>query len=72
MKKTDVITISISVPTDNGVIHSHTADLPYDGDKHDVKAQDALREFIILMESVFGEMATESAQQELKNDSLFT
>lgn len=46
------------------MIHSHSATLPYDGDKYDVKAQDALREFIILMESVFGEMATESAQQE--------
>lgn len=72
MKKTDVIAISISISMDNGVIHSHTATLPYDGDKYDVRSQDALREFLLLMENVFGEMATEVALQELKDNSLLT
>lgn len=71
MKPIDVIKICISIPMDNRSIHSHTATLPYDGEKYDVKAQDALREFLLLMESVFGEIATEDAIQKLRDNSLF-
>lgn len=71
MKPIDVIQISISIPSDYGGIHSHSASLPYDGDKYDVRAQDALREFLLLMENVFGEISTEEAMQELRDNSLF-
>ena len=56
----DVLTITISIPMENGIKHHHSITFPYNGDTYDVLAEDALREFIVLMENVWGELAVEN------------
>lgn len=45
MKTENVITVSISIPHDNNVVHTYSAELPYDGVEYDVMASDVLREY---------------------------
>lgn len=61
MKSKNVITVSISVPHDNNVVHTYSAELPCDGVKYDVMASDLLREVLHLMQGVFGEIDTSNA-----------
>ena len=61
MKSKNVITVSISIPHDNNVVHTYSAELPYDGVEYDVMASDVLREVLQLMRSVFGEIDTDNA-----------
>ena len=60
MKNQNEITVTITVPMENGVFHTHSAHLPSD-DEHEVMAKDCLNEFIALLYNVFGEMDTENA-----------
>lgn len=60
MTPDEVLTITISIPMENGIKHTHSVTFPYDGDTYDVLAEDALREFLVLMENVWGELAVEN------------
>ena len=71
MRTKNVITVSISIPSDNGVEHTYSAKLPYDGVEHDVMASDLLREVLHLMQGVFGEIDTSNAVKNNPNISLF-
>lgn len=64
MKNQNEITVTITVPMENGVFHTHSAHLPSD-DEHEVMAKDCLNEFIALLYNVFGEMDTENAIEEV-------
>jgi len=64
MKNLNEITVSMTIPTENGIVHTHSAHLPYD-DEHDVMAADCLNEFISLLINVFGETDTDNAIQEI-------
>lgn len=66
MKTENVITVSILIPSDNGVEHTYSAKLPYDGVEHDVMASDLLREVLHLMMSIYGEIDTDNAIAKLK------
>ena len=64
MKNQNEITITITIPQENGVFHTHSAYLPLD-DEHEVMAEDCLNEYIALLYNVFEEMDTENAIQEV-------
>lgn len=64
MKNQNEITVTITVPMENGVIHTHSAHLPSD-DEHEVMAKDCLNEFITLLYNIFGEIDTENAIQKV-------
>ena len=64
MKNPNEITITITIPQENGVFHTHSAHLPLD-DEHEVMANDCLNEFIELLYNIFGEIDTENAIQEV-------
>lgn len=70
MKTENVITVSISIPSDNGVEHTYSAKLPYDGVEHDVMASDLLREVLHLMQGVFGEIDTDNAIEYIKKQGV--
>ena len=53
----DTITISITIPVENGIVHTHSVILPDDGLEHSAGAEDALKEFLELMKCVWGESA---------------
>lgn len=70
MKNLDEITVTITIPIENGIVHTHSAQMPYD-DEQDVMAADFLCEVIELMKCVFGETDTENAIQYLcKNNKI--
>lgn len=64
MKNQNEITVTITVPIENGIVHTHSAHLPYD-DEHDVMATDFLCEVIDLMKCVFGETDTENSIKQI-------
>lgn len=55
MKNENTITISITIPFEKGIVYTHSVSLPDDGLENNVSAEDALREFLELMKSVWGE-----------------
>ncbi len=59
----NTLQISIRLPYED-CIHIHTAEIPFNGDDKPM-AEDALRQFIILLESVYGETATRDAINKL-------
>ena len=54
MKANNEIVVSIKIPNGDGIIHNHSAHIPYD-EEHDVMATDFLCEVIELMKCVFGD-----------------
>ena len=60
MKMENTITITITVPLENGRIQQHSVILPDDGVENGVSVEDGLREFLELMKSVWGGDAVES------------
>lgn len=55
--------ISIRLPYED-CIHTHTAEIPFKDDDEPT-AEDVLKQFILLMESVYGETATRDAIEKL-------
>lgn len=59
----DRIQISIRIPYED-CIHTHSAEIPFKGDDEPL-AENVLRQFILLMENVYGETATRDAIEKL-------
>ena len=55
----NTLQISIRLPYED-CIHTHTAEIPFNGEDEPL-AEDVLKQFIILMEKVYGETATRDA-----------
>ena len=60
MKPENTITISITIPNENGSIYTHSVVIPDDGVDYNVSVEDGLREFLELARSVWGGIAVES------------
>ena len=63
----DAIKIIISVPVD-GAVHEHAAYIQYNGVDADVMAYDAISQFLLLSQSVFGELDTQDAIEQIKKE----
>lgn len=59
----NTLQISIRLPYED-CIHIHMAEIPFNGDDKPM-AEDVLRQFILLMENVYGEIATRDAIEKL-------
>ena len=59
----DRIQISIRLPYEDS-IHTHSAEIPFK-DNEEPSAEDVLRQFVFLMENVYGETATRDAIEKL-------
>lgn len=60
----NTIQISIRIPYED-CIHNHSAEIPFK-DNEEPLAEDVLRQFILLMENVYGETATRDAVEKFK------
>ena len=60
MTPDEVLIITISIPMENGIKHTNSVTFPYDGDTYDVLAENGLREFLVLMENLWGELVAEN------------
>lgn len=58
-----IFEIVIRLPYED-CIHTHSAEIPFKGD-YEPLAEDVLRQFILLMENVYGETATRDAVEKL-------
>lgn len=58
-----VLEIIIRLPYED-CTHIHTAEIPFNGDDEPL-AEEVLRQFILLMENVYGEIATRDAIEKL-------
>lgn len=59
----DFTEISIRIPYED-CIHTHSAEIPFK-DNEEPLAEDVLRQFVFLMENVYGETATRDAVEKL-------